>query len=156
MSRPVTKPFEKKLAVCCSSRENSEPTIGAHTSCEEEFSLDCTLRAIRVGKTAGLLARVRFPFGPAMSITKREALNRAEVLNHLLLHSKVFVTEDIDGDGRCFLYMDTLLQGRYQRESIRQFLDFVTQDIEITLSYLYPKQALDFCICPSLGQPVIV
>ena len=102
---------------------------------QTELSLKGLLREVRLNNRVGLISRINCCFPKDTRLTAKEALHCAELLNHLLVHSKVFVVQDIDGDQRYSFRMDTLLQGSCDRENIARFLDDITVDVEVLLHF---------------------
>ena len=137
MPRPIAQLKEHLLANCLRAPSNSDPSTFFAIDDKDEISLKCFLRAIRVDNQAGLLARVTYHFPRGMTVAVNDAFHYAEVLNHLLIDARVFVVQDIDGDCRYALRIDAVLQGRYDKTSISQFLDKLTQNVELLLSYFH-------------------
>lgn len=146
MSRSIAQIKEHLLATRFCVETNIEPVAlyqgGKHPGDEclpadkrEDFCLECLLRALRVGDRAGLLSRVNYYFPKNAAVPVKTAFHHAEMLNHLLVHSRVFVVQDIDGDRSYSLRMDTLLKGDYTQENIAHFFDEVVQDVAILLQY---------------------
>jgi hypothetical protein len=104
-----------------------------------EFSLASFLHVVNTDDKAGLLSRIDYHFSRRAAVTISEALDCAEALNQLLVHSKVFVVQDIDGDHRYFLRMDTLLPDSSCRENIANFLDDIVADVGLLLRYCRPE-----------------
>ena len=112
-------------------------------SADYDLSLDCSIKAMRMDGKSGLLARLTYPLvqssnsvsARSHSMTSREALHYAEVINYLLVRSQVFVIQDLDGDRRYQLQMDTLLSAPYSRRRLAQFVDDITQDASVLVHY---------------------
>lgn len=99
------------------------------------FELNCLVQAVQVNGKASLLSRVTYSFRQLPALTGQDALRYAEVLNCLLVHSQVFVIQDIDGDRHYSLQMDTLLSAPYRRRNISCFLDQISQDASLLIQY---------------------
>ncbi len=113
----------------------SEPiALNDHRN-QEEFSLECLLRVVKVRGKAELLSCVNYYFPEEITVSSKEALSCASQLNDLLMHSRVCVVQDIDGDRRYCLRMDTLLEGAYDAGNLASFLEKVTSDVAILLEY---------------------
>ena len=97
------------------------------------LSLKCTIQTIQTDGRSGLLSRVTYSIGRSHRLTSQEALHYAEIINYLLVHSQVFVVQDIDGDCGYSLRMDTLLSAPYNRRSIARFIDEIEQDINVLI-----------------------
>ncbi len=130
---------EHLLANCFPVASNAEPIAlyqgDRQQEMQEDFCLECLLKVLKVGDRTGLLSRVNYYFPKDADVPVKRALHHAEMLNHLLMHSKVFVIQDIDGDRSYSLRMDTLLDGDYAREDITRFFDEVTQDVAALLQH---------------------
>jgi len=100
-----------------------------------DFSLRCRLKAIKVDGKAGLLARISYSFTQGTPTSLKHVFQYAEDLNQQLLHSQVFVVQNIDGDQTYYLRMDTVLSGAYERQNISLFLSKVNQDVDILVNY---------------------
>lgn len=88
-----------------------------------------------MNNTSGLLARINYRFPPETLVSASDVFRYAEVLNYLLVNSKVFVIQDIDGDRGYALRMDAFCSGCHERDSINDFFVGVSRDIEILLNY---------------------
>jgi hypothetical protein len=114
----------------------SEPIAFRNDSNDrEEFSLDCLLRVVKIQGKAELLSRVNYYFPKEIKVSAQNALDCANQLNTLLVNSRVCVVQNIDGDGRFALRMDTLLNGAYEADNIARFLEKVTSDVARLLEY---------------------
>jgi hypothetical protein len=139
----------------------SEPIAlynGSHD--REEFSLDCLLRVVKIQGKAELLSRVNYYFPKGITVSAQNALDCANQLNTRLVNSRVCVVQNIDGDGRFALRMDTLLQGAYEANNIANFLEKVTSDVARLLEYfseylptLSAKPAIEDTLSASYGAP---
>jgi len=140
----IAHPKENLVKLCFSGCEKVEPaTLFSQETCgtESALSLGCSIRAIRVEGETGLLSRVTYPLARSHTCTGRRALHYAEMVNHLLVYSQVFVVQDIDGDRSYSLQMDTLLSAPCNRRSIARFIDNVEQDITVLIRYCKSKTA---------------
>jgi hypothetical protein len=146
MSRLLTRMKEQLLAACFPIESHLESHFKSQTnpsqlepialgSDQEEFSLECLLRVVKIRDKRELLSRVNYYFPQGVAITAQNALDCADRLNTLLVHSRVYVVQNIDGDRRYSLRMDTLLKGAYDSESIASFLEEITSDVAILLEY---------------------
>ncbi len=100
-----------------------------------DFSLQCLLQSIKVDGVAAIMSRVTYRFPPRMTVGSGEALRYAASLNRILVYSRVFVMQNIDGDRSYSLRMDTLLRDPQERDSVAQFLDNITLDITVLTRY---------------------
>ncbi len=100
-----------------------------------DFSLQCRLTAIKVDGKAGLLARISYFCTQGIPVSLEHAFQYAEDLNQILVHSQVFVVQNIDSDQTYYLRMDTVLRGAYDRQNISLFLSNVNQDVDILMNY---------------------
>lgn len=107
----------------------------------KEFSLKCLLKATQVSNTTALISRIFYDFPTRMAVSSGEALRYADNINRLLQYSQVFVMQDIDGDRRYALRMDTLLAEPEQRENVAQFLDNITLDVGVLMQYFHNHAA---------------
>lgn len=118
---------------------NVEPIALAHLSDAdndaEAFSINCSLRTVRVEASVCLLSRVNYCFSGNVRVSVPTAMRHAERLNALLSQSKVHVVKDIDGDRGYFLEIDSVLKGESNRSAVDAFLIGVTKDIETVLKY---------------------
>ncbi|MEM6451286.1 MAG: hypothetical protein AAF703_13325 [Cyanobacteria bacterium P01_D01_bin.105] len=99
-----------------------------------------------------MLSRVTYPLPRSHVFSGKNALHCAEVINYLLVHSEVFVMQDIDGDRYYSLWMDTLLLAPYNRSSLSQFLDDIAQDIEVLIQYFRYKEGPQYKEAPKTEQ----
>ncbi len=102
---------------------------------EESVLLDCSIQAITGGENAGILSRVIYRFSTKVSASLEDVFRYEAALNQRLIHSKVFVVQDLDGDQGYYLRMDTVIKGRAERRVVSAFLDDVTEDVAILLTY---------------------
>ncbi|MEM8501572.1 MAG: hypothetical protein AAF716_00285 [Cyanobacteria bacterium P01_D01_bin.1] len=100
-----------------------------------DFSLPCLLKAIKVDGKAGLLSRISYYFTQGVLHSLESAFHYADDLNRQLVHSRVFVVKDVDGDQSYYLRMDTVVSGACDRQNISLFLSKVNQDVEILVNY---------------------
>lgn len=100
-----------------------------------DLSLDCTVQAIKGCDHTGLISRVTYRFLAKVPATLEDVFCYTHTLNQLLVHSQIFVVKDLDGDGSYTLRMNTILEGKISREAISSFLDQITEDIKIVLTY---------------------
>lgn len=140
MSHSVTHLKDHPWIPCLSAKSTFKPISlieenSLDGSNPGNFSLQGLFRAVRVGNAAGLLARINYYFPKGIKASGQEACRYAEVLNRLLVHSRVFVVQDIDGDLGYYLRLDAVLQGQYERNNLTTFLDNVRQDIAVLLQY---------------------
>ncbi|MGC1308504.1 MAG: hypothetical protein WA885_14865 [Phormidesmis sp.] len=133
MSRPIQ--MEEYLSTTClSTRQTHLKPIPLFTNIKfdniesENFSIKCLFRVIQVGSRKGLLARINYRFPKAPVLSAQQAFYYAEKLNQRLVHSKVFVVQDIDGDRSYFVRIDTVLYTGYDRRSVANLLDNVSED----------------------------
>lgn len=138
MPRFVTHMKEQLLNTCLSMPDGKECSAAFLPDQGNDLSIDCFLRAVKVGAAAGLLARICYYFPEAVPDTVEDVFRYTDVLNTLLKHSQVFVVKDLDGDRGYYLRMDAVLKEGYSRNSISAFLDDVTEDIDILLRYFRP------------------
>lgn len=142
MSHFIAQPKDKLVKACTPAQKTSDSVVlfqAQVDAADYDFSLDCSIRVIKVANGSGLLSRVVYPLPRSRSIRSKEALHYAEVLNCLLVHSRVFVNQDIDGDRRYSLQMDTVLPNPFNHGSITQFLDNIAQDSGVLLRYFQSK-----------------
>jgi len=123
------------IANCIPIADNGERVVAFSTSSNCDLSVNCLLKVVRIGQTASLSARVKYVFSEAVPATAADALNYADEINQKLQYSQVFVVKDIDGSGQHYLRMDSVLHTHYKRQDISHFLDRITQDIGILVSY---------------------
>lgn len=148
MSRLLTRMKEQLLAACffiesqsvesqSVESQNVEPQSEPIALCDdrEAFSLDCSLRVVKIRDKAELLSQVHCYFPEEITILAKDALYCADRLNALLVQSRVCVVQNIDGDRRYALRMDTLLKGTYEADNIASFLENVTSDVAVLLEY---------------------
>ncbi|MFK8185083.1 MAG: hypothetical protein AB8B99_17060 [Phormidesmis sp.] len=142
MSPFIAQPKEEFVKICMSGQQNSDPVVllprHIHPA-EYDLALDCSIQMIKADSGASLLSRVVYPFPRSLFLRGKDALHYAEVINCLLVHSRVFVNQDIDGDRRYSLQMDTLLPAPCDRSSIAQFLDHIAQDAGVLIQYFQSK-----------------
>ena len=111
---------------------------------KEDLSLDCTVQNLVGSDRAGLISRVSYRFLAKVPATLEDVFRYVAALNSLLVYSQVFVVQDLDGDGSYYLRMDTIIKGDINRKSIYKFLDNITEDVRIILTYFnhqVPQQA---------------
>ena len=106
-----------------------------------DFALDGLIKRIRVDGRTCLLSRVTYPFARSLPLTGKDALHYAEVIGCMLVHSQVFVIQDLDGDRHYSLRMETLLSAPYSRKDFSHFLDHITQDVAVLIRYCRNKDA---------------
>ncbi len=92
-------------------------------------------QAIRIDSTIGLLSQINCYFPRKLSVSVSAAFGYAAAINQQLVHSTVFVIQDIDGDNGYYLKMDTLIKRSYKTadcepQEVAIFLASVSQDIE--------------------------
>jgi hypothetical protein len=117
------------------SHDSDSHDSDSHDSDREAFSLECLLRVVKIQDKAELVSRVNYYFPQEIAISARTALHCAERLNALLIHSRVYVVQNIDGDCRFSLRMDTLLKDAHSADNIGKFLEQITSDVAILLEY---------------------
>lgn len=100
-----------------------------------DFTLDCSIQEIEGSDHSGLSSRVSYYFPSRVPTSLNDVFRYADMINPLLLHSQVFVVQDLDGDRSYYLRMDTVLPGAANEASISSLLDNVTQDVSILLKY---------------------
>lgn len=135
MSRSFTATKEQLLEICSAPKFPVEPFTLSAIDDKSEFSLSCCFRVIRVGNQARLMSRIHYYITADRSVMAKDALYYAEKLNRLLAHSQIFVVQDIDGDRRYGLQMDTLLNAPADPAQLAQFLDNIAADVERLLQY---------------------
>ncbi|MEL7349917.1 MAG: hypothetical protein AAF050_08440 [Cyanobacteria bacterium J06649_5] len=148
MSRIAAHKKEHLLSPCFQSSFGPDSDLLLHKEMSAEshadggaadfptnFSLECLLRAIKIGNTAGLLARTNYYFPSGVHPSSKEVFRYTGTLNTLLLHSKVFVVKDLDGDRGYYLRMDTVLEGQYESSNITDFFRSISADVEIMVNY---------------------
>lgn len=100
-----------------------------------DFLLDCSIQALKGLGDTGLSSRVSYYFPSKVPASLNDVFRYVDELNALLLHSKVFVVQDLDGDRSYYLRMDTVLLGSINASSISALLDNIAQDVSILLQY---------------------
>ncbi|MEM9087610.1 MAG: hypothetical protein AAGC93_02590 [Cyanobacteria bacterium P01_F01_bin.53] len=149
MSRSVAQRKDDLLASCLPVKTNLEPTLRLARPAEQtelgshekpDVSIQCLLRAIKVGGAAGLLARINYYFPKAQGASVlggsvKQAFRHADALNHCMGNSRVFVVQDLDGDRGYYLRMDAVLNGRYERRNLTKFLEGLCQDVDVFRRY---------------------
>ena len=144
MSRSGAQSKDYLLASCLPVKTNLEPIprlarpaekadLGSHE--KPDVSIQCLLRAIKVGGTAGLLARINYYFPQDAKVSVKEAFRHANALNHWMGNAKVFVVQDLDGDRGYYLRMDAVLDGQYERKNLTKFLEGLCQDVDVLRGY---------------------
>ena len=162
MSHFIAQQKENLISVSFPVREELAPVaLLQRKICnnDRELTLDCLVRIIKVDNRPSLLSRVTYSFDRARPLTSREALHYAEVINCLLVHSQVFVIQDIDGDRYYSLQMDTLSSAPRNRRNLARFLDNIAQDVSILIQYCQSKasdtleDAADSRVIPFTAAP---
>ncbi len=154
MSRLLTQMKEQLLSACFPIGSQHEPVVLCEGPLSEgllsedllseglsddndkqEFSVECLLRVVKIRDKAELISRVLYHFPKEAAVSAKDALCCANKLNDLLIYSRVCVVQNIDGDGRFSLRMDTLLKGTREPHNISRFLEEITSDVAIILEY---------------------
>lgn len=102
---------------------------------KEDLSLDCTVQTLKGSDRTGLISRVSYHFLAKVPASLEDVFRYVKALNQQLIHSQVFVVQDLDGNGEYYLRMDTIIKGNIDRRRISTFLDNVTEDVTIVLTY---------------------
>ncbi|MEL6159728.1 MAG: hypothetical protein AAFQ40_05315 [Cyanobacteria bacterium J06623_5] len=135
MTQLVTQMKEHLLADIHRTQLSGEQLAVNPCDQDKDFSFNCSFRVFRANGRMGLHSRVSYYFQHGIPASVGDVFRYAEILNQLLVHSQVFVVQDIDGDLGYYLRMDTISQCDYERQEVSLFLDKVTEDVDILLRY---------------------
>lgn len=149
MSQLVSRMKEHLLANSCRTQLSGiQAAIHSHGE-DKDFSFNCRFRVFRSNGRMALHSRVSYYFQQGIPTSVGDVFRYADILNQRLTHSQVFVVRDLDGDLGYYLRMDTISQCAYERQEISRFLDDVTEDIDILLTYFRHRRPETRSIAPT-------
>ena len=97
MSHFISQMKEQLLANCFPLAKVKDYSTAFKPVAGFESSINCFLRVMKSGNSAGLLARINYYFDTDVPVSLNNIVRYTEVLNSMLKHSQVFVVQDLDG-----------------------------------------------------------